>query len=59
MTKQKKGASNSRKEIKSRVLEAFRDHPGHEFNYKRIAKQLNLKKEALKKACAHFDGRIK
>jgi len=49
MTKRIKKPSNSRKEIKSRVLDAFRDHPSHEFNYKRISKQLNIKKEALKK----------
>lgn len=39
----------SRKEMRSRILDAFMDEPGSAFNYKRIAKKVGVKKEALKK----------
>ncbi len=47
--KRKRSSGNSKSAIKNRVLEAFREQPGGEFNYKRISKKLNIKKEALKK----------
>lgn len=47
MSKRKK-ANNTRSEIRSRILDAFMDDPGIAFNYKRIAKKLNIKKEAIK-----------
>ena len=47
MKKPKKVAFN-KGEIRNRVLEAFIDEPTHAFNYKRIAKKLNIKKEAIK-----------
>lgn len=42
------GKPQNKKEIKKKVLEAFRSQPQHSFNYKRIAKQLGLQQEALK-----------
>ena len=47
--KPKKTGHNSRKEIKRKVLNAFQESPNHKFNYKRISKKLNIKKEAFKK----------
>ena len=45
----KKTGNNSRKEIKRKVLETFQRSPDFPFNYKRVAKKLNIKKDALKR----------
>ena len=47
--KPKKTGNNSRKEIKRKVLQTFQESPNHNFNYKRVSKKLNIKKEFLKK----------
>ena len=39
----------SKSEMKRKVLETFHEMPHQALNYKRIAKKLNVKKEAVKK----------
>ena len=49
MANPRKKQDGSRTEIKRKVLDAFREYPNHAFNYKRIVKRQNIKKEAIKK----------
>lgn len=47
--KRKPKPVHTKKELSRKVLAAFHDHPTQAFNYKRISKKLNVKKETLKK----------
>ena len=51
-SKRQPTASNSKSEIRRKILEAFRNSPKQTFNYKRISKKLNIKKEVIKKLVA-------
>ena len=51
-SKRQPRASGSKSEIRRKILEAFRSSPKQTFNYKRISKKLNIKKEVIKKLVA-------